>query len=130
MSKIAAERLVLFLAPRLLVPTIILRIGAVYGPEASGPLVRIQRMLRGKEVWVNPQEPKDGSVMWVDDAVRLAIVAVEKGQIPPVTANFAGDDPRSIEDYHRYSGQLLGVEPTFRCSYTDETYPANQLKRP
>jgi UDP-glucuronate 4-epimerase len=125
LSKISAEQLVRFLAPRLGVPTIILRIGAVYGPEASGPLVRINRMLRGKEVWVNPEEPRKGSVMWVDDAVRLAIVALEKGQIPPVTVNFAGDDPVSIEEYCTYTGRLLGVVPTFR--YTDETYPANQM---
>jgi UDP-glucuronate 4-epimerase len=125
LSKVSAEQLVRFLAPRLGVPTIILRIGAVYGPEATGPMVRIQRMLRGKEVWVNPAEPRRGSVMWVDDAVRLAIVALEKGQIPPVTVNFSGDDPVSIEEYCRYSGELLGVEPKFR--YTDETYPANQM---
>src|SRR5579884_3785660 len=125
LSKISAEQLVRFLAPRLEIPTIILRIGAVYGPDASGPLVRIRRMLRGKEVWVNPEEPREGSVMWVDDAVRLAIVALEKGQIPPVTVNFAGDDPVSIEEYCRFAGRLLCVEPTFR--YTDETYPANQM---
>jgi nucleoside-diphosphate-sugar epimerase len=125
LSKISAEQLVQFLAPRLEVPTIILRIGAVYGPDATGPLVRIRRMLRGKEVWVNPEEPRQGSVMWVDDAVRLAIVAMEKGRIPPVTVNFSGDDPVSIEEYCLYTGRLLGVEPKFR--YTDETYPANQM---
>lgn len=125
LSKIAAEQLVRFLAPRIGVPTIILRIGAVYGPDASGPLVRIRRMLRGKEVWVNPEEPRRGSVMWVDDAVRLAIVALEKGQIPPITVNFSGDDPVSIEEYCRFAGRLLGVEPVFR--YTDGTYPANQM---
>jgi UDP-glucuronate 4-epimerase len=125
LSKVSAEQLVKFLAPRLQIPTIILRIGAVYGPEASGPLVRIQRMLRGKDVWVNPAEPRAGSVMWVDDAVRLATVALEKGDIPPVVVNFSGDDPVSIEDYCRYVGDLLGVEPRFR--YTDETYPANQM---
>jgi UDP-glucuronate 4-epimerase len=125
LSKISAEQLVKFLAPRLGVPTIILRIGAVYGPDASGPLVRIRRMLRGKEVWVNPEEPRQASVMWVDDAVRLATVALEKGQVPPVIVNFSGDDPVSIEEYCEYTGRLLGVEPTFR--YTDETYPANQM---
>ena len=125
LSKISAEQLVRFLAPRLEIPTIILRIGAVYGPDASGPMVRIRRMMRGKEVWVNPEEPREASVMWVDDAVRLAIVALERGRIPPVTVNFSGDDPVSIEDYCRFAGKVLGVEPTFR--YTDETYPANQM---
>jgi len=64
LSKIAAEQLVNYLATMWEVPTIILRVGAVYGPEATGPLVRIDRMVRGKPVWVNPTEPRQGSVMW------------------------------------------------------------------
>ena len=125
LSKIAAEQLVTYLATKYEIPTIILRIGAVYGPDASGPMVRINRMLRGKEVWVNPAEPRKGSVMWVDDAVRLAIRALECGQVPPVVTNFCGDDPVSIDEYVTYAGLLLGVEPTFK--WTDETYPSNQM---
>jgi UDP-glucuronate 4-epimerase len=125
MSKIAAEQLVMFLSRLWEIPTVILRIGAVYGPDATGPLVRIQRMMRGKEVWVNPTEPREASVMWVDDAVRLAIKAFECGAVPPVVTNFSGDDPVSIENYCRFAGQLLGVEPKFR--YTDGTYPANTM---
>lgn len=125
MSKIAAEQLVQYLASMWSVPTIILRIGAVYGPDATGPLVRIERMLRGKQVWVNPTEPREVSVMWVDDAVKLAIASFDAATVPPTVVNFAGDDPVSIEGYCRYAGELLGVEPEFR--YTDETYPANRL---
>jgi len=125
LSKIAAEQLVTYLATTHRIPTIILRIGAVYGPDASGPMVRINRMLRGKEVWVNPAEPRKGSVMWVDDAVRLAIKAFECGQVPPLVTNFSGDDPVSIDEYVTFAGELLGIEPTFR--WTDETYPANQM---
>lgn len=125
LSKIAAEQLVQYLSVKHAIPTIILRIGAVYGPDATGPMVRINRMMRGKEVWVNPAEPRRGSVMWVDDAVRLAIKAFECGQVPPVVTNFCGDDPVSIDEYCTYAGQLLGIEPKFR--WTDETYPSNQM---
>ena len=125
LSKIAAEQLVQFLSRLWNIPTIILRIGAVYGPDATGPMVRIERMMRGKEVWVNPTEPREASVMWVDDAVRLAIKAFECGAVPPVVTNFSGDDPVSIEDYCRYAGQLLGIEPKFK--YTEDTYPANTM---
>lgn len=125
LSKIAAEQLVTYLATTHRIPTIILRIGAVYGPDATGPMVRINRMLRGKEVWVNPAEPRQGSVMWVDDAVRLAIVAMERGEVPPVVTNFCGDDPVSIDEYCTYAGELLGVEPRFK--WTDETYPSNRM---
>jgi nucleoside-diphosphate-sugar epimerase len=125
LSKIAAEQLVIYLATKHQIPTIILRIGAVYGPDATGPMVRINRMLRGKEVWVNPSEPRKASVMWVDDAVRLAIKAFECGQVPPLVTNFSGDDPVSIDEYCTYAGKLLGVEPTFK--WTDDTYPANSM---
>jgi UDP-glucuronate 4-epimerase len=125
LSKIAAEQLVKYLATLWSIPTIILRVGAVYGPEATGPLVRIDRMVRGKEVWVNPTEPRQGSVMWVDDAVRLAIKAFECGQVPPVTVNFSNHEPVGIEDYCRYAGELLGIEPRFR--YTEDTYPNNRM---
>lgn len=125
LSKIAAEQLVTYLANKHQIPTIILRVGAVYGPDASGPMVRIDRMLRGKEVWVNPAEPRQTSVMWVDDAVRLAIVALERGTVPPTVTNFCGDDPVSIDEYCTYAGALLGVEPTFK--WTDQTYPANTM---
>ena len=74
-----SAQLVMFLSRLWEIPTVILRIGAVYGPDATGPLVRIQRMMRGKEVWVNPTEPREASVMWVDDAVRLAIKALTSG---------------------------------------------------
>lgn len=125
LSKIAAEQLVVYLATQHRIPTIILRIGAVYGPDASGPMVRINRMLRGKEVWVNPSEPRQGSVMWVDDAVRLAIKAMECGQVPPLITNFSGDDPVSIDEYCIYAGELLGVTPVFK--WTHDTYPANRM---
>lgn len=125
LSKIAAEQVVRFISTQWQVPAIILRIGAVYGPEASGPAVRLDRMVRGREVWVNPAEPREASVMWVDDAVRLAIKAFGCGQVPAVVVNFCGDDPVSIEDYCRYAGELLGIEPRFR--YTDGTYPANTM---
>jgi len=125
LSKIAAEQLVNYLATMWQIPTIILRVGAVYGPEATGPLVRIDRMVRGKEVWVNPTEPRQGSVMWVDDAVRLAIKAFDCAQVPPVTVNFSNHEPVGIEDYCRYAGELLGIEPQFR--YTEDTYPSNRM---
>jgi UDP-glucuronate 4-epimerase len=125
LSKIAAEQLVKFVACQWNIATIMLRIGAVYGPDRGGPSVRLDRMLRGKEVWVNPSEPRQASVMWVDDAVALATKALTSGQVPPVVVNFCGDDPVSIEDYCRYTGDLMGIEPKFR--YTDETYPANVM---
>ena len=125
LSKIAAEQLVRFVAEQWQIPTVILRIGAVYGYDATGPAVRLDRMVRGKEVWVNPTEPRGASVMWQGDAVRLAIKAFDVGQVPPLTVNFCGDEAVSIEEYCTYVGGLLGIAPRFK--YTDGTYPAGQM---
>lgn len=123
LSKIAAEQVVHFVANQWHVPTVILRIGAIYGPDATGPAVRIDRMVRGREVWVNPAKPNGQSLLWQDDAVELATKAMILGQVPPLVMNFGGSEPVSIEDYCGYAGELLGIEPRFR--YTEETYPAN-----
>jgi nucleoside-diphosphate-sugar epimerase len=125
LSKIAAEHLVRFISEQWKIPTILLRIGAVYGFDATGPAVRLDRMVRGKEIWVNPTEPRGASVMWQGDAVRLAIAAFDAGRLPAITVNFCGDEAVSIEDYCTYVGQLLGIEPRFK--YTDGTYPAGQM---
>lgn len=127
MSKIAAEQLVRFLSIQQGTPTIILRIGALYGPDggSGGAFAPIARMVAGKEVWVNPAEPRGVSLLWEADAVRLAIVALESGHVPPPVVNFCGDQRVSVEEYCRFAGGLLGIEPVFR--YTDGTYPANPL---
>ena len=125
LSKIAAEQLVLFLADLWQVPTVILRIGAVYGPDGGGPAVRLDRMVRGKSVWVNPVEPRGVSLMWEDDAVRLATRALEVGAVPAEIVNFCGDERVSIEEYCTFAGDLVGIEPHFH--FTDETYPANAM---
>jgi UDP-glucuronate 4-epimerase len=127
MSKIAAEQLVRHLSVHLDVPAVILRIGALYGPAGGtgGATTPIDRLVEGKEIWVNPVEPRGVSLMWEDDAVRLGIRALEAGQVPPLVLNFAGPDHVPVEEYCRFAGELLGVEPRFR--YTDRAYPANPL---
>jgi len=127
MSKIAAEQLVQFLSLHLGTPAIILRIGALYGIEggSGGAFAPIARMVEGKEVWVNPVEPRGVSLPWEEDAVRLAVVAMESGRVPPPVVNFCGDQQVGVEEYCRFAGRLLGIEPVFR--YTDATYPANPL---
>jgi UDP-glucuronate 4-epimerase len=125
LSKIAAEQLVYFISEQWRIPTIILRIGAVYGFDATGPAVRLDRMVRGKEIWVNPTEPRGASIMWQGDAVRLALAAFEAGRLPAVTVNFSCDEQVSIEEYCTYVGQLLGIEPSFK--FTEGTYPAGAI---
>jgi UDP-glucuronate 4-epimerase len=127
MSKIAAEQMVRYLSSSTGTPAVILRIGALYGPDggSGGATAPIDRMLDGKEIWVNPAEPRGVSLLWEDDAVRLATRALQAGESPPLVLNFAGQEQVSVEEYCSYAGRLLGIQPRFR--YTDAAYPANPL---
>jgi UDP-glucuronate 4-epimerase len=121
LSKIAAENVVIFIANQWQVPTVILRIGMVWGPEGDrGPGIRVARMLRGEEVLVSPVTPAPISLIWEDDSAELSVKALTLGAVPPLIVNLGGDEPVSTEEVCTYAGELLGIEPKFR--YTDEAY--------
>ncbi len=127
MSKIAAEQAVRYLSCSVGIPAVIMRVGALYGPEggSGGATAPIDRMVAGKEIWVNPVEPRGVSLLWEDDAVRLAARSFAVGQVPPVVLNFAGEEQVTVEEYCSFAGELVGRRPRFR--YTDQAYPANPL---
>jgi UDP-glucuronate 4-epimerase len=127
MSKIAAEQAVRYLSSSVGIPAVILRVGALYGPDggSGGATAPVDRMVAGKEIWVNPVEPRGVSLLWEDDAVRLAPRAFSVGQVPPLVLNFAGEEHVSVEEYCTFAGELVGRRPRFR--YTDLAYPANPL---
>lgn len=126
-SKIAAEQIVRYISTRRQIPCVILRIGALYGRDGGtgGATAPIDRMIRGKDVWVSPEDTQGVSLLWEDDAVALAEAALLAGHVPPVTINFAGGEHVTVEEYCRFAGELLGLTPRFR--YTAEAYPANPL---
>ncbi|HUJ67552.1 MAG TPA: NAD(P)-dependent oxidoreductase [Acidimicrobiales bacterium] len=127
MSKVAAEQAVRYLSGSAGIPAVILRVGALYGPDggSGGATAPIDRMVAGKEIWVNPVEPRGVSLLWEDDAVRLAVRAFSVGQVPPLVLNFAGEEQVPVEEYCTFAGELVGRRPRFR--YTDQAYPANPL---
>jgi UDP-glucuronate 4-epimerase len=109
------------------VPAVVLRIGALYGPDGGtgGATTPIDRMIAGKEIWVNPAESGGVSLLWQDDAVRLAARAFGVARVPPLVCNFAGEEHVTVEEYCTFAGELIGLEPRFR--YTESAYPANPL---
>jgi nucleoside-diphosphate-sugar epimerase len=111
LSKIAGEAVVRFAAVEHGVPTTIIRIFSTYGPLGGAPADRLDRMLAGKAIRLHPDAPNRYNPIYEDDYARLGIRALEVGQVPALTVNWAGSETVSAEDYLAYLGGLAGVEP-------------------
>jgi nucleoside-diphosphate-sugar epimerase len=112
-SKIAAEELLTWISRRFDIPLAIIRICSTYGAEGGSPLDRLEAMLAGRPVRLYPDTPNNYNPIYEDDYVALGIRAMEVATSPPITVNWAGSETVSVEDYCRYMGELVGIEPTF-----------------
>lgn len=119
-SKVAAESVCTWISRQYQVPLTIIRICSTYGPEGGAPADRLQLMLRGEPVRLHPDRPNRYNPIYEDDYVELGIRAMEVAQSPPLVVNWAGSETVSAEDYCRYMGELVGVEPVFE--YTLEAH--------
>ena len=52
--------------------------------------------------------------------MALGIRAMAKAATPPLLVNWSGSETVSIEEYCRYMGELVGIEPVFE--YTAEAH--------
>jgi nucleoside-diphosphate-sugar epimerase len=117
-SKIAAESLVEFLSREAGIPTSIVRIFTVYGPQGGTVSARIDMVARGEPVPVFPGGPNQQTPMYVDDAVEKAETAATLATVPPLVVNFAGSETASVQEYTTMAADLLGVDVSFRESDT------------
>ena len=90
-------------------------------PGARG----IDAILEGQPIPVHVNAPSVYNPIHDSDIAAMLPAMLAAASVPTTIVNWGGDDPVSIEDYCRYAGQLLGVEPKFR--YTEDTYPANTM---
>ena len=102
------------------IPLTIIRICSTYGPEGGAPADRLDAMLAGKPIRLHPDKPNNYNPIYEDDYVELGIRAMEVAATPPVVVNWAGSETVSVEDYCRYMGELVGVEPIFE--YTADAH--------
>lgn len=112
LSKIIAECLLQFLAQEWHVPTTILRIFSMYGPEGGAPTVRIDRVRRHEPIAVHGQGDNHNTVMFEDDYVEKLMRAATVASVPPVVTNFGGS-MTSIQEYCTIAAELLGTEAQF-----------------
>jgi len=119
-SKIAGESVCTWVANRFNIPLTIIRICSTYGPEGGTPCDRLETILQRKPIRLHPDKPNNYNPIYEDDYVELGIRAMEVAALPPITVNWSGSETVSAEDYCRYMGELVGIEPVFE--YTPEAH--------
>jgi UDP-glucuronate 4-epimerase len=115
-SKIAGESVCTWVARQFGIPLTIIRICSTYGPEGGAPCDRLEMILQRKPIRLHPDKPNNYNPIYEDDYVELGIRAMEVAAVPPITVNWSGSETVSAEDYCKYMGELVGVEPIFEYS--------------
>lgn len=119
-SKVAAESVLTWVSTHFEIPLTIIRVCSTYGPLGGAPADRFDAILQGKPIRLHPDKPNNYNPIYEDDYVDLGIRAMEVASSPPVVVNWSGSETVSIEEYCRYMGELVGIEPIFE--YTEQAH--------
>lgn len=119
-SKVAAEAVCSWISRHFDIPLTIIRICSTYGPLGGAPADRLDAILERRPIRLHPDRPNNYNPIYEDDYVELGIRAMEVAATPPVVVNWAGSETVSAEDYCRYMGELVGIEPVFE--YTADAH--------
>jgi len=118
-SKIAAEAAVRTACRMLGVPTTIARLNVPYGDGGGWPAFHLALMQAGRPVPVRPGGPSRFNPIHDDDIAATLPALLDAATVPATIVNWGGDEETSIEEWCRYMGTLVGVEPAFEV--TDAT---------
>jgi nucleoside-diphosphate-sugar epimerase len=118
-SKIAAETVVRFSARQWNIPTVIARFSVPYGDNGGWPWFHLMMMKAGAPIPVYKDKPSVYNLIHQDDYISMIPRLLELAGVPPVTINWGGSEPTSIEEWCAYMGELTGLEPKF--NYTEDT---------
>jgi UDP-glucuronate 4-epimerase len=119
-SKVAGEAVCTWVARQFEIPLAIIRICSTYGPLGGAPADRLESMLAGTPIRLHPDTPNNFNPIYEDDYVDMGVRAMQAAASPPLVVNWAGSETVSAEDYCRYMGELVGVEPIFE--YTERAH--------
>jgi len=117
--KIAAETVVRFAARQWNVPTVITRFSVPYGDNGGWPWFHLMMMKAGVPIPVYKDKPSVYNLIHQDDYISMLPKLLSLADVPPVTINWGGSEPTSIEEWCGYMGELTGLEPKF--NYTEDT---------
>jgi UDP-glucuronate 4-epimerase len=112
-SKIAGERVCMFAAQQLGIPTTIARLCVPYGDFGGWPYFHLMMMKNGAPIEVHPDRPNYFNLLHIDDCIekipRLLAAATKEVTL----TNFSGEPRTSLEEWCAYLGELAGVTPRF-----------------
>lgn len=117
--KIAAETVVRFAARQWNVPSVIARFSVPYGDNGGWPWFHLMMMKGGVPIPVHKDKPSIYNLIHEDDYISMIPKLLDLADVPPVTINWGGSEPTSIEEWCGYMGELTGLEPKF--NYTEDT---------
>ncbi|HWL44783.1 MAG TPA: NAD(P)-dependent oxidoreductase [Ilumatobacter sp.] len=124
-SKIAAEAVARSCARQLVLPTTIARLNVPYGAFGGWPASHLQAMLDGHAIPVHASEPNIFNPIHLDDLIASIPKLLAVAAAPATVVNWGGSEPVSIEEWSRYLGELVGLEPRFAA--TDQTIQGVQI---
>lgn len=112
-SKIGAEVVARFAAKEFDLPTVITRLNTPYGSNGGWPYFHLQMIKSGTPIPVHTNEPSQYTLIHQDDINRTVAGLVQSATVPARIVNWSGQQHVSIEEWSRYLGELIGVEPKF-----------------
>lgn len=123
--KIAAESMVKFAGRQWNIPTTIARLNVPYGDNGGWPAFHLEMILGGMAIDVHADAPSVYNPIHEDDYIATIPRLLEIASVPATIVNWGGTEEASIEDWCRYIGSLVGVEPKFNP--TDKTIPSVRI---
>jgi UDP-glucuronate 4-epimerase len=117
--KIAAEAMARECARRLQLPTTIARLNVPYGDNGGWPAMHLEMLLAGSPIPIHEGCANLFNPIHEDDVVAMIERLLNVASVPATVVNWGGDDVVGIEEWCRYLGGLVGVEPSFVT--TDQT---------
>lgn len=119
-SKVAAESVLQWICEHFQLPLSIIRVCSTYGPLGGAPADRLEAILNRQPIRLHPDKPNNYNPIYEDDYVELGIRAMLAARSPALVVNWSGSETVSIEEYCRYMGELVGIDPIFE--YTPQAH--------
>lgn len=119
-SKIGQEAVARFCARAYDLPITVARMNASYGPNGGLPAIHADLIAAGSPVTTR-WDPCMYSPIYEDDINTQVAALLGAASVPATIVNWAGDESVSVQDWCRYTGEVLGVQPEVIVKPVDET---------